>query len=217
MFDVKNILKVFRDKLYKKNVSIQNVNSDYNVRNDIIYVTFENDFIVIDIKDECSFMEYSNTIDKCYNKLNQAFIPIKILITNGGNIKDWVIYKQKIYILKNNNYDFMLSVSDSKVQLSQTVLKDELYYETEFHYNFANNKYIIYKLVHDLNRSTKCPKWFPEDENSPFYLDREEAIELFNNLFVNLKDINDIDIMIKDIDFIENNIIDDFNIKRKVL
>ena len=219
MFELKSKLIIFRDKLLKKknnDNNLDDIKKRFNIRNDIIDVKFEDNLIFINIKDECNFFDYSHTIDKCYNRLNQTFIPIKILITNGGNIYNWVLFKQKINIFRNNDCEYMISVSDKKVKISQTILRDKFYHETELEYKVNEREYTIYKLIHDLNRSTKCPKWYPEEENSNFYLDKEEAYELAKDLFDNLKKIKNIDNIINNIGEIESVVNNSFDIKKKV-
>lgn len=216
MLNLKEKLICLKRRLIKhKNELANKENNEIkrNIRDDIIKVIFNEESIVIDIKDNCDFMDYTYTIDKCYNKLNDTFIPIKILITNGGNIFNWILFRQKLYILKNNKCDYMISVSDNIIRISQTILKDDLYYETELDYKINEKEFTVYKLIHDLNRSTKCPKWYPEEESSNFYLDKYEAKEMLENLFDNLEEIKNIDNIIMNLNDIKNNIYEEFSAK----
>ena len=224
MFDIKTKLLLLRNRLKKmKSTKIENKENNVekdkvvnNIRKDIIDVSFEDDFIVIDIKDECKFFDYSYTIDECYSELRNVFIPMKIFITNGGNMFNYVLFKQKIYIFKNNNCEYMIAVSDNLIRISMRETKDEFIYETELDYKIVEKDYTIYKMIHDLNFSTKCPKWYPEDENSPFYLDKEEAKEMTDILFNNLKTIKNINSIIKNLDEIENIVMNTFCKKKKL-
>lgn len=221
---IKDKLLKLRDKLFAHKNSnkiaenqINNKSIDYTIIKDIINVKFEENLVFIEIKDNCKFYDYVKTIDECYGELNKIFLPMKVFVTNGGNIMNWILYKQKIYIFKYNNYDYMISVSDNEIKISQTILRDNLYHETELIYKNNEKKYTVYKLIHDLNRSTKCPKWYPEEENNNFYLDKDEAFSMLEDLFINLNKIDNIKDIIEDLDEIEEYIKNDFGNKKKLL
>ena len=213
MFDIKSKLWIMRNKFI--NFKILNSKIDKkigdnfekkevinNIRKDIIDVKFNDNLIIIDIKEECKFFDYSYTVDNCFSQLRDIFIPMKIFITNGGNIFDYKLFKQKIYIFKNNRFDYMIAVSDNIVRISMRKVED-LIYETELDYKINENKYTIYKLVHDLNHSTKCLKWYPEEDNV-FYLNKEEAKEMAIILFNNLDGIENVRDMVNKFDEIKN-------------
>lgn len=221
MFDIKSKLLLFRNKLINSKISNSEINQKTEdnvekkdviniIRRDILDVSYKDNLIIIDIKDECKFFDYSYTVDNCYSELRNVFIPMKIFITNGGNIFDYKLFKQRIYIFKDNGFDYMIAISDNVARISMRKVED-LIYETELDYKINENKYTIYKLIHDLNHSTKCLKWFPEQEDNAFYLDKEEAKEMVINLFNNLDNIENIRDMVNNFDEIRNFVEDSFS------
>lgn len=157
-----------------------------------------NEWIEINIKEECTLNEYSKNLDK-HEEIKNIFMPIKTLFTNStsGISFDTKLVKQKIYIIEKDNLKFFITLNNDQLQISQYKTIDSNIYETVLEINNKNNEYKITKLTHDLGYSTGEVKWYPSKKGTLkfFILEEQDAIillsELLNNL-QNLKNINNI-------------------------
>lgn len=147
-----------------------------------------NDVIEICIKKECTLSEYSNTIKKYEEIKNEIPIKIHFTSTNGYFSSSTKILKQKIYIIKEDNLKFFITLHDNQIQILQYKTNDSNIYETELDINGNNYEYKIIQSIQDLNRSTGKINWYPSKENDSkyFILDKKEALFLASELLNNL-------------------------------
>lgn len=191
------MLKVLK-KLKKQ---LQNVDA-----NSILSFEF-NDFIKLEIKEECNFLGFTNAMDN-FKNLN---IPIRYFIVQGDNINNYIFKKQTIYILNNKNLKFFIIIGNNNIKVSQHKNTKCLICETTI--EIIDDNCTIHKYVYDLNRSTQSVKWYPDENpvNKYFTLSKDEAICLFYDLLNNLTDIRNFDskeivnILTNNLNNIENN------------
>lgn len=195
MFDyLMKKIPLIRTKEELRNLENKNVLVEGNINNEEIINVKISDIIEIYIKKECTLSEYSDAIDK-YEELKNE-LPVKVLFTNtnGCFSSSTKILKQKIYIIKENNLKYFITLCENQIQISQYKTIDSNIYETELRINGDNHEYKIIKSIHDLNYSTGEIKWYPskESDHKYFVLDKIEALSLASELLNNLNKIKKI-------------------------
>lgn len=152
--------------------------------------------IKLQILRECTFEEYVDAIKKYEKEENSIEIPIRMFITSGGSFIHTKLKKQMIYILSNDNVKYCIVNSSDEVKLSERMFRADEIDEITLNIDKNSKAYTITKYIHDLNYSTKMPKWYPiqDDKLGAFALDKHQAIELFKIFLVNFKKISDMKI-----------------------
>lgn len=180
------MLKIFR----KNKHSIRNKDLIDKINpQDIITVSRENNITKIDILKECTLSE-----------LKEIEIPIRMFIRSDSNILKCNFLKQTIYLLQNDNSNLIITMNDSDILISNSVMGESEINEIAIHIKKDTVEYKVTKYIHDLNHSTKLCKFYPSN-SSYFLLDKKEALQLATNLFEYLEQIDGIDSIV-DIDYL---------------
>lgn len=160
------------------------------IKSEILEVINEKEYDLINIKKDCLFLNYAEE-EKLYKKND---IPTRLFIREGSNIFNTIIKKQKIYTLTYKEVDYIISVSDEQINISQRKKENNEIVETVI--NLYNDKnFSISKYIHDLNHSTKFHKTYRPNQKhiiDIFNLDKIEAFALAQNLLDDLKEVTDI-------------------------
>lgn len=194
MFLLKKIKQIIN-----KSISTNKNNSndkDNFQENDLLNITFEENIVKIEIKEECTLKEYSDNIDEFDDKIKNLDIPIGILIFfDEHNISKSKLKQQTIFIFSNNSINYIITISNNITKISERRNENNEINETVFEPKFDEKEYKILKYIHDLNRSTKVVKWYPENNSNYKYftLDKKEALSLAQNLLDNLETIKNMD------------------------
>lgn len=139
-------------------------------------------------------MEYEEEVSKYENECVDIEIPIRMFITEGYNFLTSKVQKQEISVLKNEEYSYYITVSDSRFKISERKLVGNEIMEIMLDIDKIKKDYIVSLYIHDLNHSTKSCKSYPIDGNTidAFKLPRKEAITGIYNLLERMKKIKNI-------------------------
>lgn len=150
----------------------------------------ERDYILIDIKKECSFVEYLCEIKNYEDSAKQ--IPIRMFILDSNDFIHSKLRKQKIYCFENYGFEYIISISNNKIKISQSNINDKLIYETTLEIEPTN--FYITNYIHDLNYNTKVCKSYVNNDVfesiEELELNKKEALSLAQKLLDNLKNVS---------------------------
>ena len=195
--DLKRKFEEFANKsiLNKSSKIIINDHQENKAEN-ILSCEINDNLIKLEILSECTFKEYGAAIDKYEKEINGIRIPIRMFITNGENLINAKLQKQKIFIVSRDNVTYCIVSTSSKVKLSEKIYQNDEINEITLDIDKNSNEYSIVKYIHDLNYSTKFCKWYPihDDSLNDFALNRFQAIESFKIFLLKLEKIKDIEI-----------------------
>lgn len=150
----------------------------------ILEVYSNNNIYIININTDCTLEEYSNIINQ-YKEFENIHIPIRLFIRDNSTSTTPILKEQKLYIIKQNNYDYFISISKDNLKISERKNIQNNIQETVIELNNSIKDYKISKYVHDSNFSTLSCKWYPS-KSSSFYLEKKEALSLAKSLLDNL-------------------------------
>jgi len=152
-----------------------------------IDVIKDRDYTLTNIMKECSFSEYLDELKKYENYTKE--IPIKMLILDSNNFIHSKILKQKIFCFENYGFEYIISMSNNRIKISQSNIKDNNIYETTLEIEPTN--FHVTNYIHDLNYRTRVCKGYDNNiDNRELELDKKEALSLAQQLLEKLKNMN---------------------------
>lgn len=156
-----------------------------SIYDDVIDIIDEKDFVLINIKEDCSLDYFINQKDRYKNK--EMNIPTRLFILNN-NLQ---LEKQKIYYFEKKNSKYIIFISNKKIIISEMKTKDELVYETEVDIKELQ-EFSVAKYIHDSNNGTKECRVYNSNNNNKtlieeLSLNKKEALSLAQDLFDNIK------------------------------
>lgn len=159
------------------------------IENKFLDVISEKEYDLINIKEDCLFLDYAE-MEKEIN-LN-GNIPTRLFIREGNNIFNSIIKKQKIYTFIYKDIEYLISVSDKEINISQRKIEDNNIIETVINL-YEDKKFSVSKYIHGLDHSTKFHKTYNTNKKSLvniFDFDKIEAMALAQQLLDELKDVD---------------------------
>ena len=159
------------------------------ITKDVLEVLKEKEYDLINIKEDCLFMDYVDIEEKSENK--NTSIPTRLFVREGSDIFKSLLKKQKIYSFNYKNIEYIITISDKQINISERKINNNEIHETTINL-YDNKDYSISKYIHDLNHSTKLHKTYSTKRKCPieiFNIDKKEAIELVQSLLDNLKNV----------------------------
>lgn len=186
---IKRLLNQFKRKqqLHEK-INTHQEETKPQIRDIDIEITPTDDYMIIDIKEDCNITEYVNALDK---------IGMKSLELTNGTLFDgrWdIIKRKKIYIINNNNIEYIIYSNDIKTRITEKIkYPEEDEYIDERVIEIDNNEeYTIIRLKHKKSLSTYYVKSYSSKKpNQEFFkLDKEEALKIAKEILSNLNKIS---------------------------
>lgn len=144
-------------------------------------------WIEIDIKDNCSFEEYTKVMK--LNTLEE--LPLRLL-SLSSNISNAALAEQKIILLPINDNYYTIVQDNIFTIISERQINDDEIIEIELKINRQTKNYFITKYIHDTNLSTKEAKMYPLGLFEHFSLTKEEALKYANLILERLSSIREI-------------------------
>ena len=159
------------------------------IENKFLEVINEKEYDLINIKEDCLFLDYAE-MEKEIN-LNSN-IPIRLFIRECNNFFTSIIKKQKIYTFIYKDIEYIISVSDKEINISQRKEINNEMVETVINL-YEDKKFSVSKYIHGLDHSTKFHKTYNTNKKSLvniFNFDKIEAMALAQQLLDELKDVD---------------------------
>ena len=159
------------------------------MKNKFLEVINEKEYDLINIKEDCLFLDYAE-MEKEIN-LNSN-IPTRLFIREGNNIFNSIIKKQKIYTFIYKDIEYIISVSDKEINISQRKIEDNNIIETVINL-YEDKKFSVSKYIHGLDHSTKFHKTYNSQKkfaSDIFNFDKVEAMALAQQLLDELKSVD---------------------------
>lgn len=172
---------------YKYSINLGKEISNMFSEKNKIQINNEKDYFLIDIKEECSFIEY---IEKLENyKDEKILIPTRMFILDSSDFIDSKLQKQKICYFSNLGFEYIITLSDNKIKISQRNIEGKHIHETMLVID-DSNEYSITKYIHDSNNKIKVCEEYINNNSKDKLLDKKEAIFLAQYLLDNLKNMS---------------------------
>lgn len=192
-------ISLFMNENQDDNKVIVEDNNTLSSSCELLEVSFENNMVIITVTADCSIEEYSDYVDRCDDYIKKLFIPIRSLIYTRDDKSNLNITKQRIYAFKHNECDYLITVANNYIKISERNIDNDLIHETSIVFKKREDSYSISKYIHALNHSTKSCKWYKGDRNS-FSLEKKDALFLARNTLVNLELYENIDSILPNMD-----------------
>lgn len=206
---------------YKPDYDIVKIEEKPKTKDIEIEITYIDNIIKVDIKDDCNIIEYMNAIRKLDAEDINKNIFNSILFDTGGLD---VIHKKTIYIVNKDNKtynicnDFNCIYIDEHIKYENNNADNKLYIDQKIiKVNKDTKEYEISRLKHEKSLSTYYVKFFDSENPNQLYfkLDQKEALEVAKETLNNLSKIDNIEKIIN-FDLI-NKSINTENSKQKIL
>lgn len=193
---IKKIKNIF-SKSNKKNISVEFSNKEKMPDNIIakeIEIKEQDNFIIFDIKDDCSLEEYMKSTEKYDAQNIESRIANNTLFDeNFRNIK-----KKRIYLFTDENKSYNIYSNDYKIHINERIYYDsvdEHIDERIISIDKLTKHYRISRLKHRASLSTYYVKGFSSDnpDENFFHIDESEALKLAKEVIGHLRKIENID------------------------
>lgn len=173
-----------------------------------IEVTVLGNITKVDIKEDCTVMEYVPTIKKRSHEWIEDKIPNATLFDSGLKIK-----RKVVYLFERENIRYSCYTTDDVIHINERITDEHNHIDERIINIYKNHdNYIINRMKHDETRSTYFVK--SHEKKTPdyayFQLGRENAIQLSKEVLANLENISGVDTII-DLDLVYEKL----GIKRK--
>lgn len=160
------------------------------IKNNFLEVISEKEYDLINIKEECLFLDYA----EMEKEIISSNIPTRLFIREGNDIFTSKLQKQKIYTIKQKSIDYIITISDKQINISQRKKENDSINEIVINL-YEDNSFSVSKYIHDVNYSTKAHKNYNTKQKciiDIFNFDKVEAMALAQNLLDDLKEVTDI-------------------------
>lgn len=181
------MFKLFRPKKQYKIVDTKKIYIKPDI-NKLFETIKTNNYLILNIIKKIKLIDFCNfTVElEKYRDLGIKDINLRHIICDTHSIPGGNVLKQKSYIFKYNHKDYVISLSDDVIKISERELIDKHIYESTLDINYQTSEYCIGKYIHTDWHDTIYNKWYPSEFCT---LEEDKAIETFNNLLNNLKEI----------------------------
>lgn len=190
--------KLFR--ILKKQSPVQKeINQESKPQEVDIEVTVLGNIVKVDIKEDCTVMEYVPTMRKKGHEWIEDKIPNATLFDKNVNIK-----KKVIYLFEKENIRYSCYTTEDVIHINERTTNENNHIDERIITVYKKeDNYVISEMKHDENRSTYFVK--SHEKKNPeyefFQLGKDNANQLGKEVLSNLEKINGVGTLI-DLDFI---------------
>ncbi len=146
-----------------------------------------NNFLKAEIKKGCSLKKLNKELNDLNISDKNKRIIIGAIINYNPNIinENKKINALKIYLIKDNEKEYEIIIENkNNLLISEKIINDNI---SETSVEIKNDNYLICKLIHDINGSTKSIKRYSSDDVDNYNnMDKKEAFKACKNMLDSL-------------------------------